>query len=158
AAHKQLLKEWIAAGAAYQPHWSLIAPGRAPLPRVQNNRWARNPIDNFILSRLEREGLKPALEADRRTLARRVTFDLTGLPPTPEEVRAFVADPDPLAYERLVDRLLASPAYGERQARLWMDAVHFAETNGHETDGLRPNAWRYRDYLVSAFNADTPYD
>jgi hypothetical protein len=99
----------------------------------------------------------PAPEADRRTLIRRVTFDLSGLPPTPAEVRAFLGDADPLAYERLVDRLLASPTYGERQARLWMDAVHFAETNGHETDAVRPNAWRYRDYLIAAFNADTPY-
>jgi hypothetical protein len=116
-----------------------------------------NPIDAFILAKLQEKHLKPAGDADRRTLIRRVTFDLTGLPPTSAEIAAFLADQDFHAYERLVDRLLASPAYGERQARLWMDAVHFAETNGHETDAIRPNAWRYRDYLIEAFNADTSY-
>ncbi|HEY1376124.1 MAG TPA: DUF1549 and DUF1553 domain-containing protein [Gemmataceae bacterium] len=138
--------------------WSFRPLVRPPVPTPRDPHAAiRNPIDAFIRARLEKEGLTPAPEADRRTLIRRVTFDLTGLPPTPAEVAAFVADPDPLAYERLVDRLLASPAYGERQARFWMDIVHFAETHGHETDSVRPNAWRYRDYLVAAFNADTPY-
>src|SRR5262245_16468997 len=117
----------------------------------------RHPVDHFILARLSDKGLSLSPEADRRTLIRRVTFDLTGLPPTPEEVEAFVADKSPDAYEKLVDRLLASPAYGERMARLWMDAVHFAETHGHDQDRVRPNAWRYRDYLIDAFNRDTPY-
>jgi hypothetical protein len=116
-----------------------------------------NPIDGFILAQLKAHGLMPSPEADRRTLIRRVTFDLTGLPPTPEEVKAFVEDKAPDAYEKLVDKLLATPAYGERMARLWMDAVHFAETHGHDQDRVRPNAWRYRDYLISAFNADSPY-
>jgi hypothetical protein len=138
--------------------WSLRPLVRPEVPHVRDSKLPiRNPIDAFIRSKQVQEDLTPAPEADRRTLIRRVTFDLTGLPPSPEEIQAFLADPDPLAYERLVDRLLASPAYGERQARIWMDAVHFAETNGHETDAVRPNAWRYRDYLIEAFNADTPY-
>ena len=116
-----------------------------------------NPVDHFVRAKLSDKGLSLAPEADRRTLIRRVTFDLTGLPPTPEEVEKFVADSSPNAYEKLVDRLLASPAYGERMARLWMDAVHFAETHGHDQDRVRPNAWRYRDYLINAFNADKPY-
>lgn len=116
-----------------------------------------NPIDGFILAKLKENGLTSSPAADRRTLVRRVTFDLTGLPPTPEEVKAFVEDNAADAYEKLVDKLLASPAYGERMARLWMDAVHFAETHGHDQDRVRPNAWRYRDYLIAAFNGDTPY-
>jgi hypothetical protein len=130
---------------AFQP----IAP-----PKVPDRT---NPVDHFILAKLSEKGLKLSPEADRRTLARRVYFDLTGLPPTPEEVDAFVNDKSPDAYEKLVDKLLASPAYGERFARLWMDAVHFAETHGHDQDRVRPNAWRYRDYLIAAFNTDTPY-
>jgi len=116
-----------------------------------------HPVDHFIQSRLHEKGLTLSPEADRRTVIRRVTFDLTGLPPTPVEVDAFIADRSPQAYEKLVDRLLASTAYGERMARLWMDAVHFAETHGHDQDRVRPNAWRYRDYLINAFNRDTPY-
>jgi hypothetical protein len=126
------------------------------VPGVENAP-VNNPVDAFIRAKFLEKHLTPAGEADRRTLVRRVTFDLTGLPPTRTEIEAFVADKDTHAYERLVERLLASPAFGERQARLWMDAVHFAETNGHETDGIRPNAWRYRDYLIEAFNRDTPY-
>ena len=116
-----------------------------------------NPVDHFIRAKLNDKRLSLSPEADRRTLIRRVTFDLTGLPPTPEEVDAFVNDKAPDAYEKLVDKLLASPAYGERFARLWMDCVHFAETHGHDQDRVRPNAWRYRDYLIASFNADTPY-
>src|SRR5436190_15187344 len=116
-----------------------------------------NPVDHFILAKLRDKGLSLAPEADRRTLIRRVTFDLTGLPPTPDEVDAFVADKSADAYEKLADPLLAAPAYGERFARLWLDAVHFAETHGHDQDRVRPNAWRYRDYLIDAFNRDTPY-
>ncbi len=119
--------------------------------------WARTPIDHFILAKLAEKGLRPSREASRRTLIRRLTFDLIGLPPTPEEVAKFLDDPAPDAYERLVDRLLASPHYGERWARHWMDAVHFAETHGHDQDRVRPNAWPYRDYLIAAFNHDTPY-
>ncbi len=139
--------------------WSLRPLGRPPVPTPggADARWPRNPIDAFILEGLRAHGLRPAPEADRRTLIRRVTLDLTGLPPTPEEVARFLADPAPDAYERLVERLLASPHYGERLARHWMDLVHFAETHGHDQDRIRPNAWRYRDYLIASFNADTPY-
>ncbi len=116
-----------------------------------------NAIDQFIVAELQRQGLAQAPRADRRTLIRRLYFDLVGLPPTPQEIAAFVADDDPLAYERLVDRLLASPRYGERWARHWMDAAHFAETHGHDQDRIREHAWRYRDYLIESFNADKPY-
>ncbi|HVL12344.1 MAG TPA: DUF1549 domain-containing protein, partial [Gemmata sp.] len=137
--------------AAKETWWSFRALKRPDVPANGH------PIDAFVLAKLRDKGLSLAPEADRRTLIRRVTFDLTGLPPTPEEVEAFATDKDANAYEQLVDRLLASPAYGERFARLWMDAVHFAETHGHDQDRVRPNAWRYRDYLIAAFNADTPY-
>ena len=118
----------------------------------------RNPIDNFIRARLTREGIKPSPEADRLTLIRRVTLDLTGLPPTPAEVDAFLKDNSPDAYEKVVDRLLASPHFGERWAQHWLDVVRFAESNGFELDADRPHAWRYRDYVVRSFNADKPYD
>ena len=124
---------------------------------MKDASWVRTPIDAFILDRLERDGLGPAPEADRATYIRRVTFDLIGLPPTPEEVDAFVADPSPDAYERLVDRLLARPRYGERWGRHWLDVVRFAESHGYETNNLRPDAWPYRDYVIRAFNRDTPF-
>jgi hypothetical protein len=128
-------------------------------PETPDRRgWARNPIDSFVLAALSLRGLQPAAEASRRTLIRRLTFDLTGLPPTPAEVEAFVADPSPDAYERLVDRLLASPRYGERWARHWLDLVRYAETAGHEFDYDIPNAFRYRDYVIRALNADFPFD
>jgi len=157
AEQKQLLARWIAAGAKYQAHWSLIAPVRAELPKVHNRRWVRNPIDNFILARLEREGLKPAPEADRRTLARRVTLDLTGLPPTPGEVEAFVNDKSSKAYENLVDRLLASPHYGEHRARYWLDAARYADSNGIHFDNYR-EMWPYRDWVIRAFNRNESFD
>jgi Protein of unknown function (DUF1553)/Protein of unknown function (DUF1549) len=141
---------------AAESWWAFRPLVRPPVPAGDETS-VRNPIDAFVRAKLREKDLSPAPEADRRTLIRRVTFDLTGLPPTPAEVTAFVADADPLAYELLVDRLLASKAYGERQARFWMDIVHFAEGHGHETDAARPNAWHYRDYLIEAFNADTPY-
>ncbi len=139
--------------------WSLRPLARPGVPPVEvgHAAWARKPIDAFVLASLREKGLEPAPEADRRTLIRRLSFDLIGLPPTPEEVDAFLADASPDAYERLVDRLLDSPHYGERWARHWMDAVHFAETHGHDQDRIRPHAWRYRDYLVESFNRDTPY-
>ncbi|QJW99615.1 DUF1549 and DUF1553 domain-containing protein [Frigoriglobus tundricola] len=137
---------------AEPPMWWAFEP--ITRPKVPDRT---HPVDHFILARLGDKALSLAPGADRRTLIRRVTFGLTGLPPTPEEVEAFVSDSDANAYEKVVDRLLASPAYGERFARLWMDAVHFAETHGHDQDRVRPNAWRYRDYLIAAFNADTPY-
>ncbi|HSQ56073.1 MAG TPA: DUF1549 and DUF1553 domain-containing protein, partial [Gemmata sp.] len=141
---------------AKETWWAFRALKRPEVPKLSASPLA-NPVDRFILAKLSDKGLSLSPEADRRTLIRRVTFDLTGLPPSPEEVEAFVNDRHANAYERLVDRLLASPAYGERFARLWMDAVHFAETHGHDQDRVRPNAWRYRDYLIHAFNADTPY-
>jgi hypothetical protein len=131
-------------------------PVQRPQPPVAAE--GSNPIDAFLGEALQREGITPAPEADRRTLIRRVTFDLTGLPPTPEEVEAFLADTGCDAYERLVDRLLASPRYGERQARHWLDLVRYAETHGYERDDPKPNAWKYRDWAIDAFNRDLPYD
>src|SRR5208283_3980020 len=125
-------------------------------PAVLYEQWAKTGVDRFILARLESARRKPAPEADRRTLLRRVTFDLTGLPPTPEEVEAFLKDSSSDAYEKKVDQLLASPRYGERWARHWLDVVRFAESYGYETNALRPNAWPYRDYVVRAFNDDIP--
>jgi hypothetical protein len=139
--------------------WSLrplTRPAVPPVPPAMAG-WARTPIDHFILAKLAEGGLRPSPEADRRTLIRRLYFDLIGLPPSPEEVAEFLDDRAPDAYERLVDRLLASPHYGERWARHWMDVIHFAETHGHDQDRIRPNAWPYRDYLIAAFNRDTPY-
>jgi len=139
--------------------WSLRPLRRPATPTTPPARraWAINPIDAFILAKLDEHGLEPSPEADRRTLIRRLSFDLTGLPPTPEEVHRFMSDPSPDAYEQLVDRLLASPHHGERWARHWMDLVHFAETHGHDQDRIRPHAWPYRDYLIQTFNHDTPY-
>jgi hypothetical protein len=139
-------------------HWAFVKPTRPAPPRVRDRAWVRSPIDAFILARLEQAALTPAPPADRATLLRRVTFDLTGLPPTPAELDAWLADTSPNAYERLVDRLLASPHYGERWAQHWLDVVRFAESNGYEVDGERPHAWRYRDYVVRSLNADKPYD
>ncbi|MBP3956418.1 DUF1553 domain-containing protein [Gemmata sp. G18] len=140
-------------------HWSFVPPKRPPVPepRTLKNE-SRNPIDAFILARLEKEGLKPSAPADKLTLLRRVTLDLTGLPPTPAEVDAFLKDDAPDAYEKVVDRLLASPHFGERWATHWLDVVRFAESNGYELDAERPHSWRYRDFVVSSFNADKPYD
>ena len=143
---------------ADRTHWAYRPLQPAELPDVEQPDWCRTPIDHFILARLESKGLTPAPEADRITLLRRVTFDLTGLPPTPAEIDAFLADTQPLAYERVVDRLLASRAYGEHAAQAWLDLARFAETDGFEHDLVRPNAWRYRDWVIAAFNADMPYD
>ncbi len=147
------------AGAA--KHWSLRPWTRPEIPRANDaagRAWIRHPIDAFIWEKLAAAHLRPAPPADRQTLIRRVTFDLTGLPPTPEEVDAFVRDPAPDAYERLVDRLLASPNYGQRWGRHWLDVVRFAETEGFEYDRYRPGAWRYRDYVIQAFNEDKAFD
>jgi hypothetical protein len=139
-------------------HWAYQVPKRHHPPPVREASWAKNPIDRFVLAGLEGLGFEHAPEADRVALIRRVTFDLTGLPPTPEEATAFVADTRPDAYERVVDRLLASPAYGERWAQHWLDLAHYADSNGFELDAERPDAWRYRDWVVSALNQDMPYD
>ncbi len=138
--------------------WSLRPPRCSPLPAVSASGQAHNPIDRFTLSRLEAKGLTLSPEADRKTLIRRLTFGLTGLPPTPQEVEAFLSDPRPDAYERLVDRLLASRRYGEQWGRHWLDVVRYSDTMGFERDELRPTAWRYRDYVIAAFNKDKPYD
>ena len=131
---------------------------RATPPPVKETGWVRNPIDRFILAEIEKLEMVHAAEADKVALIRRVTFDLIGLPPSPDEVEAFVNDNRPDAYERLVDRLLASPQYGERWGQHWLDLAHYADSNGFELDAERPDAWRYRDWVVNALNADLPYD
>jgi hypothetical protein len=140
-----------------EPHWSLKPMAEPPLPKVRNTRWARTPIDQFILAQLESKGLAPSPPADKRTLLRRVYFDLIGLPPTPEQMAAFLADRSARAYEKVVDELLASPRYGERWARHWLDVAHYAETHGHDQDRVRTNSWPYRDYVIESFNSDKPY-
>ncbi len=146
-----LIRQWIAQGAKWQKHWSFIPPVRPEVPANEN------PIDYFVRARLEKEGLKPAPAADRATLIRRVTLDLTGLPPTPAEVDAFLADRSANAYELVVDRLLGSPRYGERMAARWLDAARYADTNGYQTDGER-SMWRWRDWVIQAFNRNMPFD
>lgn len=138
--------------------WAYITPKRPNLPTVKNSAWAKTPIDRFVLAMLESKGLKPAPPADRRTLIRRATFDLTGLPPTPDEIHAFLADARPDAYARVIDRLLASPAYGERWGRHWLDVARYADSNGVDENLVYANAWRYRDYVIRAFNQDKPID
>ena len=151
------IRLWIAQGAEWSEHWSFIAPAKSAVPPVSAPAWCRNPIDNFVLARLDAERLQPAAEADKQTLLRRVTLDLTGLPPTPEEVSAFLADAAPDAYERVVDRLLESPHYGEHMARYWLDAVRYGDTHGLHLDNYR-EMWPYRDWVVRAFNENLPYD
>ena len=152
-----VLKQWIAQGGKYDAHWSFVPPKRPALPTVRNTAWGKNPIDRFILARLEQEGLKPSPEADRATLIRRLSFDLTGLPPTPAEVDAFVKDTRRDAYEKLVDRLLASPHYGERMAVSWLDLARYADTHGFHIDSQR-DMWRWREWVIGAYNNDLPYD
>ncbi|MBS1788567.1 MAG: DUF1553 domain-containing protein [Acidobacteria bacterium] len=141
-----------------KPYWAFVKPVRPTTPSVKNQGWIRTPIDAFVLAKLEEKGLQPSPPADKRTLLRRVTFDLTGLPPTPLEISAFLADKSSNAYEKVVDQLLASPHYGERWAQHWLDVVRFGETNGFELDADREQAWRYRDYVVNSVNADKPYN
>jgi cytochrome c553 len=139
-------------------HWSFQPVKRPDVPKGRKQEWVRNPIDAFILTGLEAKGMHPNGPASKLELLRRVTYDLTGLPPTPEEVDAYVKDNAPDAYEKLVDRLLASPRYGEKWARGWLDLVHYAETNSYERDNPKPHVWRYRDYVIRSFNEDKPYD
>ncbi|MCI0422546.1 MAG: DUF1553 domain-containing protein, partial [Acidobacteria bacterium] len=153
----ELLRRWIEQGANWQKHWSLIPPKRPELPPVKNSAWPRNGIDSFILHRLDREGLAPSPEAGRATLLRRVTLDLTGLPPTPDETSAFLADKTANAYEKVVERLLASPRYGERMAIRWLEAARYADTNGYQTDAARI-MWRWRDWVIGAYNRNLPFD
>jgi hypothetical protein len=153
----EFLKRWVAGGAPWTQHWAFVAPHRPPAPSVGDAAWPRSPIDRFILARLEREGLKPSPEADKPTLLRRVTFDLTGLPPTLVELDAFLADNSPQAYERVVDRLLASPRFGEHMARYWLDAARYGDTHGLHLDNYR-EIWPYRDWVIKAFNGNLPFD
>ncbi len=162
------LRRWIQEGAKWpqgktlKPKldtdwWSLRTLQQPPVPNA-GSATIDSPIDAFVLRKLKEQGLTPNLPADRRTLIRRLTFDLHGLPPTPQEIDAFVNDADPAAYENLVDRLLASPRYGERWARHWLDVVHYGDTHGYDKDKRRPHAWPYRDYVIRAFNDDKPYE
>ncbi len=155
-----LLQKWIEAGADWPQHWAYRAlqkPAAPTLSSADLQRWCRTPIDRFIAERLERKALQPSPPADRLTLLRRASFDLLGLPPTPAELALFLNDDSPNAWEQCVDRMLGSPAYGERWARRWMDLTHFAETHGHDQDRPRENAWPFRDYLIGSFNQDKPY-
>ncbi|MEZ0324564.1 MAG: DUF1549 domain-containing protein, partial [Fimbriimonas sp.] len=157
----QTVSDWITAGARTdapdKPHWAYVKPQRPALPQVSNPKWIKNPIDTFVLAKLDKEKLKPAPEATKETLIRRVSLDLIGLPPPVEEVEAFKADKSPDAYERLVDRLLASPHYGERQARIWLDMARYADTDGYEKD-LGRTAWVWRDWLIKSLNQNMPFD
>ncbi len=157
SAQINLIKQWIEAGAEWSDHWAFVAPTRPSLPKVSDEKWAAGPIDRFILARLDRAGLRPSAEADRRTLIRRLTFDLTGLPPTPAEVEAFVNDGAPDAYERVVDRLLKSRHYGERMALMWLDAARYGDTSVFHADGPR-DMWAWRDQVVQSYNDNTPFD
>jgi hypothetical protein len=152
-----LFRRWILDGAEYQGHWAFLPPRKSPVPAVKNAAWVRTPIDAFLLAGMERDGLAPSPEADRITLLRRLSFDLTGLPPTPEEADAFVADKDPAALEKAADRLLASPHYGERMALFWLDQVRFADSRGYHSDNPRKVA-PYRDYVIRAFNDNLKFD
>jgi hypothetical protein len=154
---KQLLRKWVEQGAEWQGHWAFEAPVRPRLPEVKQREWERNAIDRFILAKLEERGLTPAKQAGKRTLIRRVSLDLTGLPPKPEEVEAFVRDNSPEAYERLVDRLLQSPHAAEHRARYWLDAARYADTHGLHIDNYR-EMWAYRDWVIQAFQKNMPFD
>jgi uncharacterized protein DUF1553/uncharacterized protein DUF1549/concanavalin A-like lectin/glucanase superfamily protein/cytochrome c len=153
----ELLERWIDEGASWDTHWAYVAPKRPPVPQPHDAAWARTDIDRFILARLEREGLKPSPEADKETLLRRVSYDLTGLPPAPADVDAFLADKSPDAYEKRVDALLQSPHYGERMAMPWLDASRYADTHGYHIDSLR-QMWPWRDWVIDAFNSNLPFD
>ena len=152
-----VLRRWIDQGAEYQTHWAFIPPERQAAPAVSDVAWPRNEVDRFVLARLEAEGLGPSAEADRATLLRRVTLDLTGVPPTPTELADFLNDDSADAYEAVVERLLASPRYGERMATEWLDAARYADTNGYQTDGER-SMWRWRDWVIDAYNDNMPFD
>ncbi|VTS02812.1 DUF1553 domain-containing protein [Tuwongella immobilis] len=152
------LKQWISEGAPYAQHWAFVSPTRPTPPPTKSTNWARNPIDAFILAKLESRGIAPSPMADRETLLRRVSLDLRGLPPTIAEIEAFRNDSRPDAYERMVDRFLADPAFGERWARMWLDLARYADSAGYGSDPLRLNIWPYRDWVIDAFNRNLPYD
>ena len=157
AAQIETIRRWIEQGAEWEPHWSYISPTRPPVPAVKRADWPKNPVDAFVLAGIEKQGLSPSPEAAPGELLRRLSFDLTGLPPTPDEVRAFLADMTPGAYERQVDRLLASPRFGERMAAHWLDLVRYADSVGYHSDNAR-TVWRYRDFVIGAFNRNLPFD
>ncbi|MFM7322317.1 MAG: DUF1549 domain-containing protein, partial [Armatimonadota bacterium] len=157
ASGRATLRAWAESGARVRTHWAFVPPVRPALPAVRNRAWVRNGVDRFILARLEREGIAPAPEADRITLIRRVSLDLVGVPPTPAEIDAFLADTRPGAYERVVDRLLASPRYGERMAQAWLDGARYADSNGYQADYERFQ-WPWRDWVIDAFNRNLPFD
>jgi hypothetical protein len=154
---KSIIKRWIAQGAEYKTHWSFIPPEAPERPEVKHTRWVKNEIDHYILEKIEATGTGPSPQADKETLIRRVSLDLTGLPPTPEEIDAFLADESPFAYEKVVDRLLNSPHYGERMALDWMDVSRYGDTNAHHVDLIR-TSWPWRDWVIRAFNENKPYD
>jgi mono/diheme cytochrome c family protein len=166
----EILSNWVKSGLAFPAasaaskrhrdpnHWAFISPAEVAIPPVQNSAWPQSDLDRFVLARLEAEGLSPAPKADKQALIRRVTFDLTGLPPTPAEISAFLNDERPEAYPELIERLLSSPAYGERWGRHWLDIARYADSNGLDENVAHGNAWRYRDYVVQSFNADKPFD
>jgi hypothetical protein len=156
-AQVELLTRWIKGGAVWQEHWAFQKPQRPAVPQVKEKKWPKNPIDNFVAARLEKEKLKPSPEAEKTTLLRRASLDTTGLPPTPAEIDAFLADKSPQAYEKVVDRLLASPRYGEHEARYWMDAARYADSHGFHIDSER-SIWKYREYVINAFNTNKPFN
>src|SRR5277367_5656099 len=143
---------------AQKSYWAFQPVKKSSLPTVKNKAWVKTPIDAFILAKLEEKDLQPNARADKLTLLRRATIDMTGIPPTQEEIQAFLSDKSPSAWEKVVDRLLASPRYGEQWGRHWLDVVRFAESDGYEYDTHRPDAYRYRDYVVNSFNKDKPYN
>ncbi|MCG8583272.1 MAG: DUF1549 domain-containing protein, partial [Pirellulales bacterium] len=161
----ELIRKWISQGADWpedptakeERHWAYVAPAKSELPSVKQSDWPTGAIDRFVLARLESEGLRPSPATDRARLIRRVSLDLTGLPPTVEEVDAFLADKSPDAYEKVVDRLLASPRYGEHWARPWLDLARYADSNGYQRDGFKL-MWAYRDWVIKALNDDMPFD
>ena len=153
-----LFRQWIKEGAKWEDYWAFVAPVPQAPPQVNHAVWVRQPIDRFLLARIEKEGFEPSPEANKAELLRRVSFDLTGLPPTPSEQAAFLADSSPDAYEKQVDRLLASPHYGERWASMWLDLARYADSKGYEADYNRPGVWPYRDWVIDAFNRNLPYD
>ena len=152
-----LLRRWVASGAEYAPHWAWVPPTCPKLPQVENDKWVVNPIDTFVLARLQKEKLQPSPQADPRTLIRRLSFDLTGLPPTRSEIAAYLADASPLAYEKLVERLLSSSRYGERMAQQWLDLARYADSDGYHDDTTRA-MWPFRDYVIKSFNDNKPFD
>ncbi|MEM7014021.1 MAG: DUF1549 domain-containing protein, partial [Verrucomicrobiota bacterium] len=156
-AQKDVLRRWIKQGAKYEPHWSFLALETSKLPEVKQSDWPRNGIDNFVLARLESEGIRPSPEASREVLIRRVYLDLIGLLPTPDEVAKFVNDTQPDAWERLVDELLTNPHYGERWGRHWLDQARYADSNGYSIDSER-KMWPFRDWVIHALNEDMPFD